>query len=536
MSKKNSNIISALKSNVAPGLVVFLVALPLCLGIALASGAPPMAGIISGIIGGVIVGFLSNSPISVSGPAAGLTAIILTAITELGSFEIFLCAGIVAGIIQIILGLIKAGSISNYFPSNVIEGMLAGIGVIIIFKQLPYAFGTAEGNIASEELFEHGYSLGAISSYLKMVVDSAHLGAIVISSISVVVLILWNRSKRLSSIKLLPGALVIVIISILMNELFGQMGSSLYLDPDHRVALPVISGLSEISSLFVMPKLSALFNPQVWVVGATIAIVASIETLLCVEAADKMDPQKRVTNTNRELLAQGAGNLASSFLGGLPMTSVVVRSSANVAAGATSKMASIIHGIFLAVSVLAIPFILNLIPLATLAAVLLLVGYKLANPAHIKHFWKKGIYQFLPFMATMLAVVFTDLLMGVAIGMVISLSYILLGNMKRAYHLNTEELSKSDKIHMTLSEEVSFLNKAAIKQNLMEIHEGAEVTIDASKSTYIAHDVLELIQEFANFQAKERNIKLNLIGFKASYSEATEESDPHVRLTYGTVL
>lgn len=534
--KHSLNKISELKANFAPGLVVFLVALPLCLGIALASGAPPMAGIISGIIGGILVASMSNSAISVSGPAAGLTAIIVSAITELGSFEIFLCAGLVAGLIQILLGVIKAGSISNYFPSNVIEGMLAGIGVIIILKQLPYAFGTADSNFASEELFHNGYSIEAMAAYGKAVLESVHLGAIVISSISVAIIVIWNNTARLRSIKLLPGALVVVILSIIMNELFGYFGSSLYLDADHRVALPIISSLSEIGSLFILPDFSAIVNPKVWVVGATIAVVASIETLLCIEAADKMDTQRRITNTNRELFAQGAGNLVSSLLGGLPMTSVVVRSSANAAAGATSKASAIIHGLFLAVSVLSIPFILNLIPLATLAAVLLLVGYKLANPAHLKHFWHKGIYQFLPFVITLLAVVFTDLLTGVAVGMVISLSYILIGNMKRAYHLNTKKTEGTNDVYMTLSEEVSFLNKAAIKDNLKAVPAGAKVTIDASKSTYIAHDVLELIQEFANFQAKERDIKLTLVGFKTTYDPKDGDSDGHVTINYGTVL
>lgn len=533
--KQIKSTITALTTNLAPGLVVFLVALPLCLGIALASGAPPMAGIISGVIGGILVGALSNSPISVSGPAAGLTAIIFSAITELGSFELFLCAGIVAGVLQLLLGIIKAGSISNYFPSNVIEGMLAGIGVIIIFKQLPYAFGTAEGNIGSEELFEHGYTLDALSTYAHTVIDSIHLGAVVISVIALTILLFWSHSDKLRSLKLLPRALVAVIVSIGVNELFGYLGSSLYLDPDHRVSLPVISGLSDIASLFVFPQFSAILNPQVWVVGATIAVVASIETLLCIEAADKMDKQRRLTNTNRELLAQGAGNILSSLLGGLPMTSVVVRSSANASAGATSKAATIVHGLFLTVSVLAIPFLLNLIPLATLAAVLLLVGYKLANPVHIMHFWYKGVYQFLPFAATLLAVVLTDLLTGVLIGMAISLSYILMGNMKRAYRMRKSNSSSRDELYMTLSEEVSFLNKAAIKEHLLAVPTRAKLTIDASSSSYIAQDVIELIQEFANVQAKERNIELILIGFKTTYGSATGQTNGDVKVTYGSV-
>ena len=367
-----------LKSDLPSGLVVFLVALPLCLGIAMASGAPLFSGIISGIIGGIVVGSLSNSHVSVSGPAAGLTAIVLTAISTLGSFELFLTAVVIAGMIQLILGFLGAGSISNYFPNNVIEGMLAGIGIIIFLKQIPHAFGydpDFEGDVSFFQLDGQN-----TFSELFHVLNHVQLGSILITLISLVILIVWSKIDFLKKIKLVPPALVAVIVSIVLNEFFIQSGSSLVIATDHLVSLPIPETFDELKDIIITPDFSAIFNSKVWIVALTIAIVASIETLLCIEASDRMDSQKRYTDTNVELKAQGVGNIVSSLLGGLPMTSVVVRTSANNAAGAKSKMSAIIHGLLLLVSVLSIPTILNKIPLATLASVLLLVGYKLANP------------------------------------------------------------------------------------------------------------------------------------------------------------
>ncbi len=518
---KKINLFSNLKSDFASGLVVFLVALPLCLGIALASGAPLFSGIISGIIGGIIVGFLSQSHLSVSGPAAGLTAIVLTAITDLGSFNAFLLAVLLAGLIQLILGFIKAGSISNYFPNNVIEGMLAGIGVIIILKQIPHAFGY-DPDFEGDESFFQPDGQNTFSEIFN-IFDHIQLGSIVIAAISLAILILWNKVDVLKKIKLIPPALVAVIVSILLNEFFIQSGSNLAIIKEHLVSLPVPTTLEEFKNIIVTPDFTAISNSKVWIVAITIAIVASIETLLCIEASDRMDTQKRYTNTNIELKAQGIGNIISSLLGGLPMTSVVVRTSANNTAGAKSKMSAIIHGVLLLVSVLAIPSILNKIPLATLAAVLLLVGYKLANPLTIKHFWEKGKYQFIPFIATFGAVVFTDLLKGVALGMIISVIFVLKGNMKRAYHFKKEEYHDGDIIHIDLAQEVSFLNKADIKTTLSEIPENAFVTINASNTVYIAHDILTLITEFAEVNAKELNIDVKLEGFKKAYNLENNE-------------
>lgn len=525
---KKTSLIGGIKENFPSGLVVFLVALPLCLGIALASGAPPLSGIIAGIVGGLVVGSLSNSNISVSGPAAGLTAIVLTAITDLGAFELFLCAGIIAGVLQLILGFIRAGSISNYFPNNVIEGMLAAIGIIIILKQIPHALGFDKDYEGHESIFDNGLNFG----YFTELFGAVQPGAIIITLISVAILIIWDKVPALKRIKMLPGALVAVVTGIILNQVFKMTGSSLEIQTQHLVSLPVPQSFDDFKNLVTMPDFNGFTNPKVWIAGATIAIVASIETLLCIEASDRLDLQRRITDTNLELKAQGIGNLISSFIGGLPMTSVVVRSSANANSGATSKASTIIHGLLLLICVLSIPVVLNLIPLATLAAVLIMVGYKLAKPATFKHFWHLGKFQFIPFIATVVAVVATDLLKGVGIGLAISVFYILQGNMKRAYYLSREKLDDADEIKMKLAEEVSFLNKAAIKKTLKNIKPNSKVIIDARETSYIATDVLEMIQDFANIRAKEEDITVELLGFKTSYRDYERDEESHILITH----
>ena len=522
---KNNNIFANLKADFASGLVVFLVALPLCLGIAMASGAPLFSGIISGIIGGIVVGYLSASHLSVSGPAAGLTAIVLTAITDLGAFDIFLTAVFIAGLIQLLLGFIKAGSISNYFPTNVIEGMLAGIGIIIILKQLPHAFGYDSDFEGDESFlqFDGSNTFSAISGLFNYI----QLGSIVITLVSLAILISWDKVSFLNKLKLVPGALIAVAIGVILNEIFIVSGSTLVIAKEHLVSLPIPTSIEDFKGIIVTPNFAEITNPKVWMIGLTIAIVASIETLLCIEAADRMDQQKRYTDTNVELKAQGIGNLISSLLGGLPMTSVVVRTSANNNAGAKSKMSAIIHGLLLLISVLAIPTILNKIPLATLAAILLLVGYKLAKPTTFLHFWQKGKYQFIPFIATLLAVVFTDLLKGVALGIIISIIFVLKGNLKRAYSFKKEEYAEGDVIHIDLAQEVSFLNKAAIKSTLNDIPENSKVIIDASETVYIAHDILDLIHEFKTTRAIDENIKVKLKGFKKAYNLENSIESPN---------
>ncbi|MFV5686764.1 SulP family inorganic anion transporter [Flavobacterium sp. GB2R13] len=522
---KKINLFANLKSDFASGLVVFLVALPLCLGIAMASGAPLFSGIISGIVGGVVVGYLSTSNLSVSGPAAGLTAIVLTAITDLGAFDVFLTAVFIAGLIQLTLGFMKAGTISNYFPTNVIEGMLAGIGIIIILKQLPHAFGYDSDFEGDQAFLELGGS--NTFSALLAVFNYIQLGSIIITLLSLAILIAWDKVPFLKKLKLVPGALIAVIVGVVLNEIFTSAGSSLAIAKEHLVSLPIPTSLEEFKQIIVTPNFSGITNSKVWVVAFTIAIVASIETLLSIEAADRMDIQKRYTNTNVELKAQGIGNMVSALLGGLPLTSVIVRTSANSNSGAKSKMSTIIHGVLLLVSVVTIPFILNKIPLATLAAILLLVGYKLAKPSTFKHFWEKGKYQFVPFIATLLAVVFTDLLKGVALGIIISIIFVLKGNLKRAYHFRKKEYADGDVIHIDLAQEVSFLNKAAIKSTLNDIPENSKVIIDATDTVYIAHDILDLIHEFKTVRAKEDHIKVKLRGFKKAYQLENSEEIPN---------
>ncbi|WP_289662021.1 SulP family inorganic anion transporter [Flavobacterium panacagri] len=528
---KKINLFANLKSDFASGLVVFLVALPLCLGIAMASGAPLFSGIIAGVVGGIVVGYLSQSHISVSGPAAGLTAIILTAITDLGAFDVFLMSVFIAGLIQLALGFLRAGSISNYFPTNVIEGMLAGIGIIIILKQIPHAFGY-DADYEGDQAFIQNDGSNSFS-FLFDVLNHIQLGAVVVTLVSLTILLCWERVSFLKRIKLVPGALVAVIVGVVLNEIFVSTGSTLAIAKEHLVSLPVPKSFDDFKSIIIMPNFASVTNPQVWVVALTIAIVASIETLLCIEASDRMDVQKRYTDTNVELRAQGIGNVVSSLLGGLPMTSVVVRSSANNNAGAKSKMSTIIHGILLLISVLSIPMILNKIPLATLATVLILVGYKLAKPATFMHFWKKGKYQFIPFIATLVFVVATDLLKGVALGIIISIIFVLRGNLKRAYNFKKEEYEDGDVIHIDLAQEVSFLNKAAIKQTLNEIPENSKVIINAHDTEYIAHDVLDLIREFKETRAIDENIKVKLKGFKEAYElENTPDNNNHVTIEH----
>lgn len=506
-----SSVFHLIRQNAPSGLVVFLVALPLCLGVALASGAPPLSGILSGVIGGLVIGALSRSHISVSGPAAGLTAIVFVAISELGSFELFLCAGLIAGVVQLLLGIGKAGSITNYFPSAVIEGMLAGIGIIIIVKEMPYALG--------DVLFFQHLTEGIVS---------LHLGALLITLISAVVLWGWEHSVFAKRIKWIPAALVAVVLTTALNQLFHVLQSPLALNSTQLVNLPVAHSLEEAESLIRLPDFSGLSQAKTWLIGLTMAIVASIETLLSIEAADRLDPHRRITDTNHELRAQGLGNLVASVIGALPMTSVIVRSSANASAGATHKLSTMIHGLLLLVSVLLIPEWLNQIPLATLAVVLIFIGYKLTRPVLYRHFWRKGYYQFIPFFATMLAVVWLDLLKGVGIGLLISLGFILQRNLKRAYYLSREELSEAQEISLELAEEVTFLNKAAIKKTLKNVQPNSKITIDARKSAYIDHDVLELIANFTHIYAKENGIEVTLKGLKYDYEKA--QSHSHIRV------
>ena len=482
-----------LKEDLPAGLVVFLVALPLCLGIALASGAPLFSGIIAGIVGGIIVAFASGSALSVSGPAAGLAVIVLNGITTLGAYDHFLVAVAIAGVLQIVLGYLKAGVIGYYFPSSVIKGMLAAIGIILILKQLPIAI---------------GYSKAAAQSY--------HMGSIIIASISIGIILFWEMPmlKKYAFFKYVPGALIAVLVGVALNMLFTTNMPAWALSADALVKLPVAKNSSEFIGQFTLPNFSALGNYQVYVVAITIAIIASLETLLSVEAADKLDPYKRVTPTNRELKAQGLGNLISGMIGGLPMTAVIVRTSANVNAGAKTKLSAIFHGLLLLISVVAFASILNQIPLACLAAVLLVVGYKLAKVSLFKQMYQLGWVQFVPFIVTVIAIQFSDLLKGIALGMLVAIFYILRTNYRRDYQFHHEKKSEGGEITIVLSEHVTFINKGSIAKKLSDIQNDTKVTIDASQSHYLDLDVIEIIYDFET-AAKLKNIEVILVNMPA---------------------
>ena len=498
-----------LKRDLPASIVVFLVALPLCLGIALASGAPLFAGLLTGIVGGIVVSSLSSSQLSVSGPAAGLTVIVLGAIASLGSYQTFLLAVVLAGILQIVLGIIKAGTIASYFPSAVIVGMLAAIGVILILKQLPHALGYDADFIGDESFLQAGdqNTFSAIGAALSMI----SYGAVIISVVSLLILIYWPKLKTLSAV---PAPLLVVIIGVACS--FTFQNTSLALKTDQMVAIPVVSSLAEFQNLFMMPDFSQITNQQVWIVAFTIAIVASLETLLGIEAVDKIDPIKRVTPTNRELMAQGFGNMVSGMLGGLPMTSVIVRSSANVNSGARTKMSAIFHGTWLLLSLLFIPGLINLIPLSCLAAILIFTGYKLAKLELFKKMWANGRDQFVPFLVTLLAVVFTDLLKGVAIGMMVGVFYILRTNLRNPMFYRIERNGSKKQIRIKLAEEVSFLNKAAIQYTLTHLPDESDVIIDGSNSRFIDKDVLEVIHDFKH-HAYTRAIIVTLENVKDRY-------------------
>ncbi len=503
------------KTDMLSGLVVFLVALPLCLGIAIASGAPPFAGVICGVIAGIVVGYLSGSNVSVSGPAAGLIAIVLVAITDLG-YEAFLAAVVIAGIIQLSLGLVKAGTISSFFPTSVIEGMLVAIGIIIIKKEIPHAIGYDKAHEGDWFALETGSDSGFFTEIINAV-NYAHMGAILITAISIGILIAFNKIAFLKKIKAIPGALIVVVVGIILNEVFIATGSKLAISQDHLVTLPTASSFQEFLGQFTTPDFSGFANVKVWVVGLTIAIVASIETLLCLEAGDKMDPLKRFSSANTELKAQGVGNILSGLIGGLPMTSVIVRTSANVNSGARTRLSAMAHGIFLLLAVVAIPTILNKIPMACLAAILIMIGLRLASPKLFAHMWHTGKHQFIPFIVTVIAVVLTDLLKGVGIGLVVSIIFILRGNMKLAYFFKKDKHHEGETIRIDLAQEVSFLNKAAIKQTLAHLPENSKLIIDAANTVYIDYDVLELIRDFLNFGSKDKNIDVTLLNFKKAY-------------------
>ncbi|NQY08085.1 MAG: SulP family inorganic anion transporter, partial [Flavobacteriales bacterium] len=496
MNNQNENsLFSNLKYDIPAGLIVFLVAVPLCLGIALASGAPLFAGIISGIIGGIVVTLFSGSPLGVSGPAAGLAVIVLVAIQDLGSYETFLMAVVLGGVIQLGLGFLKAGVIGYYFPSSVIKGMLSGIGILIILKQIPHALGydkDPEGDFSFVQVDGHN-----TFTELGYMCESISPGAALIASISMAVLIIWELPfmKRIGLFKIVQGPLVVVLSGILMSYLFRGL-NSLELSNEQLVSLPVSESFRGFLEQFTTPDFTQILNTDVITIAVTIAIVASLETLLCVEATDKLDPDKRVTPTDRELKAQGIGNIVSGLIGGLPITQVIVRSSANIQSGGRTRASAFVHGVMLLACALLIPNVLNMVPLASLAAILLVVGYKLTKLSLVKGMIAEGKAQYVPFFVTVLGIVFTDLLVGIGLGMITAIFHILWSNYKIPYHFDTDNFEEGAPIQIHLPEVVSFLHKASILRTLGHIPEGSKVIIDAVRTRSMHPDVYEIITDY----------------------------------------
>ena len=496
------------------GTVVFLVALPLCLGIAHASGAPVIAGIISGILGGIVVGLLSGSHISVSGPAAGLAAIVISQIQVLGSYQAFLLAVAISGILQIGLGVLRAGVLANYFPTNVIRGLLAAIGVILILKQLPHLVGhdtDYEGEMAFAQN-DGRNTFSEIAEALRAFLP----GAALVGLSCIALLFVWEKSRLKKS--LFPAPLAAVLLGVAISELLRVSGSSWIIEESHLVEVPVVGVNGQgWDTIFSMPDWSQWNNPKIYTAAITLAIVASLETLLNLEATDKLDPQKRVSPPNRELLAQGVGNVAAGLIGGMPMTSVIVRSSVNAGAGARSRLSCITHGVLLTVCVFFIPTLLNHIPLAALAAILVATGFKLASPKLFVQMAKGGRAQFIPFAITVLAIVFTDLLIGVIIGLAVSLIFVLNSNFRRGMNIIKEEHVGGIVNRIELANQVSFLNRAALMRTLSNFGHGEQVVIDARTTDYIDPDIYGLIQTFRDEIAPAHGVMVSLIGFKNHY-------------------
>lgn len=503
--KKSTNYFKSLIYDFPSSIVVFLVALPLCLGIALGSNAPLFSGIIAGIVGGIVIGSLSGSQLSVSGPAAGLTAIVAAAIGRLEIYEIFLLAVVLGGVIQLIFGFIKAGIIGDYIPYSVIKGMLAAIGLILILKQIPHLMGY-NFNFQGDETFQQKDGENTFTEIIHSIRNAVPL-ALIIGVVSILIQIFWDKflTKKHKAFKLIPAPLIVVLAGVLIHEYVKINNPSIALQDALLVSIPVAGSVRDFSSFLTFPDFSALTKFTVWTTALTIAIVASLETLLNLEASDELDPYKRVSPTNRELKAQGIGNIVSGLLGGLPLTSVIVRTSANVSAGARSKMSTIMHGIMLLLSVAFIPRILNLIPLSALAAILIYTGFKLVKPSIFKEFYIKGGTQLLPFVITIIAILFTDLLIGILIGCVTGLFFVMRSNFKSAVFV----VNDNKNYLFRLRKDVSFLNKPIIKAKLEEVPEDCFVLIDATRADFIDLDVVEVIDDFMQ-HAHLKNIKVEL--------------------------
>ncbi|MHB0960980.1 MAG: bifunctional SulP family inorganic anion transporter/carbonic anhydrase [Pirellulaceae bacterium] len=510
----------SLISDMSAGLVVFLVALPLCLGVALASNAPLFSGILSGIVGGLLVGAISKSQTSVSGPAAGLTAVVAAQIAALGSFQTFLMAVMIAGALQIVLGVVRAGAIADFVPSSVIKGLLAAIGLILILKQIPHLVGhdvNPLGTMSFEEL-DHENTFSELAHVFRFF----HPGAAVIGVISIVILLAWDKVKWLKQ-SLIPAPLIVVLGGVGASLLLARLGGRWTVGDTHLVQVPVADSLESFLGFLQWPDPADLANPQVFMAAVTIALVASLETLLNLEAVDKLDPQKRISPPNRELIAQGVGNMTAGLIGGLPVTSVIVRSSVNINAGAKSKAATIFHGLLLLLCVALLPMWLNQIPLSALAAVLITTGLKLASPKIFRQMWREGPNQSLPFFVTVGAILLSDLLIGILIGLGFSIVFILRSNLRRPLRQIVEKHIGGEVLHIELAQQVSFLNRVAISKALASVPRGGQVLIDARDTDYIDADVLDLIIEYQEEIAPVRGIRVSLIGFREHYQQLEDQ-------------
>ncbi len=499
---KNDFTFNYLGKDLSAGLVVFLVALPLCLGISLASDAPLFSGIIAGVVGGIVVGAISGSKLGVSGPAAGLAVIVANAIAELQIYEVFLVAVVLGGAFQLLLGLIGAGKIAFYFPSSVIKGMLAAIGITIILKQIPHAFGIDKDPEGEMEFIQRDGE-NTFSELLNVV--NFNQGALIIGVVCLVIRVLWDKKfiKGNALLGLIPGPLVAVLAGVFINQFYPE---GLILGGEHLVQLPVLAAGEGVTSLLTFPDFSAFTNLAVIKTAFLIAIIASLETLLCVEATDRLDPRKNITPTNRELIAQGAGNMVAGLIGGIPITQVIVRSSANLQAGGRTKLSAIFHGVLLLVCVLAIPGILNMIPLSALAAVLIVVGYKLAKPELFVKMWREGQDQFIPFMVTILAILFTDLLVGILIGLMVGLGYVLYTNFRSSIAYKRS----GNHIVVDFTKDVFFYNRANLMKIFSELEDGDEITLDGRNVDFMDHDIFLAIEDFVK-DSVNKNIKVNLL-------------------------
>lgn len=497
------------------GFVVFLVALPLCLGIALASGAELFTGLLAGIVGGLVVATISGSQTSVSGPAAGLATIVAAQIAILGSFDAFLLAVVIAGLIQIGFGIAKGGALSAFFPSSVVKGLLVAIGVILILKQLPHVLGH-DLDLDGKMSFLQPNGETTFSELSATFSGGVHPGAMVIGLLSVGVLLLWDRVDVLRK-SLVPAPLLVVVMGVALTVGFGGWGERWAIGKEHLVEIPIAQNLAEFSSFLTLPDFSQFGNPAVYLAAISIAVVASLNTLLSLEAVDKMDPLQRNSSPSRELVAQGCGNVVCGLIGGLPVTSVIVRGTVNVDSGNRTKMSAVFHGVLLLLSMMFLPQYLNTIPLSALAAILLVTGFKLASPRFFKQMWSEGRYQFVPFIVTVIAIVMTDLLTGILVGLGVAVLFILNSNLRRPIHCTVESRVEGDVTHVELANQVSFLNRAALQSIFDGAVRGSRMMIDAKRSDYIDPDVLSLIRDFADTTSPARGVSVNLVGFKPEF-------------------